>query len=583
VSQVDLVPTIALLLGVPIPFSNLGLVITDLFNLSMPVMNSSIDCQFTSARLLVEASRLNAHQVKHYTQEYVIVSDELPQVELVRLDTLLSQADSEYRQIVISKNTFDNDIDKEKESARLKELHSLYADYVIGVRSLCRSVWSKFDLIAMGLGGAVTICGFLLNIAMMMAHSISVKTVYAVTAYVAGVSFIVTAYLCDAFPWFGDQHAHAILIFGCFILVLPFIMIIAVKRHLTFSAPSRLELFALVTYTLHAVSLLSNSFVVYEDQVVSFIMLSILLVQFASVVQASVSETTTRRASRNIRFSWPNVASIVAITAVFATCLRLSAVFRSCREEQIDCELSLFAQPLSAVIADYSQFKLIRFSLSVISIVAVLYAIFRWLRHQGNLNGSAYSVLVMYYLIPFAVIVVCLYWMMDGLLPQNERRIFSSILTALPRLVYVLSASGIVVVTISPLCIYLIPPKTEPDVTANLKSVPFMGADSVVPQIYNHIRFNWRSLLTTPKSSAQKGSSATPIVFGLATVYSSSLLVPFVILCVVIAMLLGDNMAPSVALFLAVLYTVMELHSHWIHLSNHRGKLWCVCFTLRHI
>jgi len=32
VQQTDLVPTLALLLGVPIPFSNLGTVIPDLFN-----------------------------------------------------------------------------------------------------------------------------------------------------------------------------------------------------------------------------------------------------------------------------------------------------------------------------------------------------------------------------------------------------------------------------------------------------------------------------------------------------------------------------------------------------------------------
>ena len=32
VQQVDLVPTLSLLLGLPIPFSNLGTVITDLFN-----------------------------------------------------------------------------------------------------------------------------------------------------------------------------------------------------------------------------------------------------------------------------------------------------------------------------------------------------------------------------------------------------------------------------------------------------------------------------------------------------------------------------------------------------------------------
>lgn len=55
VDQIDLVPTTSLLLGVPIPFSNLGSVIESLFD----------------ADIVGEALRLNAVQVLRYAQDYV--------------------------------------------------------------------------------------------------------------------------------------------------------------------------------------------------------------------------------------------------------------------------------------------------------------------------------------------------------------------------------------------------------------------------------------------------------------------------------------------------------------------------------
>lgn len=56
-SQIDLVPTLALLLGIPIPYSNIGMVIADMFT-SLPKLG---DDQYLEH---AKALRINAIQVQ---------------------------------------------------------------------------------------------------------------------------------------------------------------------------------------------------------------------------------------------------------------------------------------------------------------------------------------------------------------------------------------------------------------------------------------------------------------------------------------------------------------------------------------
>ena len=62
VSQIDLVPTISLLLGLPVPFSSLGTIVLDLFSHCpwWPARGSRIKRVYH----VVKALRLNANQVE---------------------------------------------------------------------------------------------------------------------------------------------------------------------------------------------------------------------------------------------------------------------------------------------------------------------------------------------------------------------------------------------------------------------------------------------------------------------------------------------------------------------------------------
>lgn len=125
IKQIDLTPTLALALGVPIPFSNLGVVISDFFD--------QLDHQN-------EALEANYHQVKQFVETYETVESLFDETKLLR-DSDSSMPIVERLQLIQSKF-------REKWS-------SFNLSYcLIGIVSLCLSIltsllvpiltWSKF-------------------------------------------------------------------------------------------------------------------------------------------------------------------------------------------------------------------------------------------------------------------------------------------------------------------------------------------------------------------------------------------------------------------------------------------------------
>ncbi|GBN47130.1 GPI ethanolamine phosphate transferase 3 [Araneus ventricosus] len=87
VAQVDIVPTLSLLLGLPIPFSNLGKVITPLFNLS--VEETCFDEITDSAIASALAGAENAFQVQKYLHAYNQISNELSDSFMTKMEESL--------------------------------------------------------------------------------------------------------------------------------------------------------------------------------------------------------------------------------------------------------------------------------------------------------------------------------------------------------------------------------------------------------------------------------------------------------------------------------------------------------------
>jgi phosphatidylinositol glycan class O len=290
---------------------------------------------------------------------------------------------------------------------------------------------------------------------------------------------------------------------------------------------------------------------------------------------ASVSEHRSRRART---FYWPLVGYVILLAGILSLCLRLSWLFRACREEQQVCEPTAFAQPLSAILVEFAQLRNFRFLLSVISVISVICTVTAWLRYCGNMNGTRPLVIMMSYAIPAVGVFLPTYWVFDGLLTSGiSRAVADSARISLPRLIYVLSTATVAIATIWPLTIFMLRRSREhKDDATLLTRLPDLhqmsSPQQVVPQIYNHIRTNWKSVLTTQSTVAESSSpSNQPLVYGLGTVYSASHLVMWLAVAMVMMLLLGDNMALSVALLTVVLVCVLELHASQVHCQQTEG------------
>ena len=142
VPQIDLVPTLSLLLGMPIPFNNLGSPIEEVF---AGVNGRNLDD-------LVTVNRLTSAQIKRYQYEYAAVRGADHSESLGSLD-LWKMAESDWQKI--SKGS-------KSGSVTLRTAYESYRQYQRHTLQICRGLWANFDVPSMIQGIAILFSGLAL-------------------------------------------------------------------------------------------------------------------------------------------------------------------------------------------------------------------------------------------------------------------------------------------------------------------------------------------------------------------------------------------------------------------------------------
>ncbi|KAI8359338.1 hypothetical protein B0O80DRAFT_494892 [Mortierella sp. GBAus27b] len=147
VTQIDLVPTLSLLLGLPIPFNNLGSVIPELF-LSAPKPDQAI-------RDLLKAMRLNAAQVSAYFKSYqdLYPTSDIAMAMLFEFGELFEYAERFMKELGQNRH-FQN-------TENLVQAMRLYSDYLRTSLSSCKRIWAHFDVPLMAAGGGILLASCL--------------------------------------------------------------------------------------------------------------------------------------------------------------------------------------------------------------------------------------------------------------------------------------------------------------------------------------------------------------------------------------------------------------------------------------
>ena len=132
-NQIDLVPTISILLGLPIPYQNLGGIV--------PSLLASTDIRETAA-----AMALNAAQVWRYFTVYSQTANRLP--NMLEMEEQLKEAVATYREALAHN-------EDGKDANAFYKACGLFKLFLVEASELGHRVWTRFDTVGMVGGGMV--------------------------------------------------------------------------------------------------------------------------------------------------------------------------------------------------------------------------------------------------------------------------------------------------------------------------------------------------------------------------------------------------------------------------------------------
>ncbi|WAR00712.1 PIGO-like protein [Mya arenaria] len=554
VSQVDLVPTLSLLLGVPVPFSNLGSVITDLFS----YCSWSRDSHIKEVYHIVEALRVNAQQMNQYMSHYMRMSSDLPAQKLMVLQAKLREAEAKLQRLVT--DLFIHNVDNNAHEM-LHYLEQEYIQYMHQVREMCRDVWAKFDNASMGLGIIFLVVTVVVNIYIIsVVQHLSEDKWPGPTVIVISVS-VVFLIFCVLQSFYLESSSVSILgfILGFFDIIALGIIIHVTRTNKDQNETSGsatsintwISVDNIVSVTLVLINLLSyfsNSFVVFEDSISQFCFQSIVWYLCAKTVVNILKENRhlkdlSKPRTKSVKHQdirkivTKSVVPVMLLTATCSYFVRLSANFRNQREEQLTSEPLQNASISGEGNVVGNENRNMQFFLCSACFGLVVYLPQKWLKESGNLNGVSGTVLCARYLVPMAAVSTVLYWALQQ--------------TGLAQLVYLSAIISMVMFLITPLCVYM-PAQPGPQLAVN------NGAQDkdIVGKLFSYMKSSWEE-----DNQQARGRSEVPRVFGLGTVYTAALIYTGLVLVLVLSLLLGSAFAPSFLTALMAAFMFLELFS----------------------
>lgn len=533
--QTDIVPTLSLLLGSPIPFSNLGIVVPSLFD---DLKNSSVANDDFSR---VEALRLNVLQVQRYLKEYSLLSSDISS------DALKEITESLFRQLNFSSAKMVDRSNFSINSALAKE--NAYLTYLKDVRELCRTVWAKFDLpvIQTGIFSVSITCfsGFLFSLEPKFILHDKTLTYLFQYGFLSLISVVMAAYTFSyKFVWIFC----IIYVLSCGLLLYSYFLAYIRDNVKLLMKEGLLVIFV---FTLQFLGHFSNSYVVNEDKILLFLIQTVLFICGTNCLLENVKYELGK--TKNLKEQKKNYMKKLGLFQMVPLetkrqlgCLfglmvvvRLGSLFWPCREEQVNC----VPEPIQNL--QQNGYRLLA---SVGLFLLVPGVLIFWLKASSNLYEFSFSSFAVKYALPFGAFFGCVHWLLQyvppSLMDQNFLILFIHQILA-PCILYSCCFLVLCCIVYKPITAFFVLP-SHLRKESILYSRPLLKS---IVEIFKHLRRELSDFSETSES---------PNVYGLGTVYSSALLIVLVCVALPSALVLGDGLGPSVTLIILEMYLLLE-------------------------
>jgi len=503
VKQIDLVPTLSHLLGIPIPFSNIGSTITQL-----------ISQNEDESYLAVKANALQIlNYLEHYNTNFPGV---FPTNELKRItDTITEKLDS------------NNDLNQTE--ALLSALR--------GAEMMCRRVWAQFDvnLMFVAMTSLSTLCVLLLAGNMTSSTSLCIATGQIASCLLLGAGFPPEVIVCVTMA------------------LLAFSVYVSLRR-------IKISTFFVMTLIVYVTLNTSDSFVVNEDDATFYVYVTGLVIfttqqYFSEEFQplpARKPGSRPTRLQKLVSFSKSSLVMLLMMSLLAMATARSMKSYKVCRPEQFWCYDNDNEAPTNY-----------RFLLQALCLIAITLGFRFLLKSSGNMrNDISAAKICCNHILPLVAILTFVYWQVDAASNEVVNSIPDHYLDSLPRVAFVLLFISAVWWFISPITAQLM----FRDRRGNYRSQrAALSEVEVRSQLYEKLKSDYSSStseVTSNGTSAPSTGGEMPLAFGLFTLASAAYLGLLHIVVMLVLLLLGASNAASIAGFLLTSYLTLHFTSH---------------------
>ncbi|EAW08698.1 mannose-ethanolamine phosphotransferase GPI13 [Aspergillus clavatus NRRL 1] len=377
VPQIDLVPTLSLLLGMAIPFNNLG----------SPIEEAFIGVGGKNWKNLATVNRLTSAQIKRYQQAYAS-SHGADDRQALESGALWETADGAWQKVAKAGRS---------NMAALRSASDLHRQYQRHILQVCRSLWAKFDVTSMLQGIGILFAAIILlvfyargirtarpELTRPLLSSVGVGSALGVVAGV-GLSYahIVTSRAVESSVFLAAVGS----IIGGFWAI--------------FGHPGRLSLplpdtlwgwLALVFTISQSIGFASNSYTIWEDEILLF---------FLTTFGVAAGASSMRQKSTADRVLG------VYHSILFVILGRIASFARLCREEQMPfCRSTYYASATSSTSAPWQLIIPCLVTLILPAVVRSFYA--------GSKSYEGAATLWIGFAFRLGLVITSMFWMLEA-------------------------------------------------------------------------------------------------------------------------------------------------------------------------
>ncbi|KAK0898204.1 mannose-ethanolamine phosphotransferase gpi13 [Friedmanniomyces endolithicus] len=375
VGQIDLVPTLAFLLGLPVPFNNLG----------QPIAEAFLGPK-TDFDNLAKVSRLTSAQIHRYQGQYAKARN-FEESATSSTSLLWQEANRVYNAV--------QSATRKPTSSDASRIANAFTAYQAEHLRICRGLWARFDLVSMSMGIAALIGTF--AVIAIYAHGIGADRATITPLLLAwGAAGTAAGGVAGAAVGFiPSLSLIQISAFGAAVggISATLVGLWPARKILKMPVPRTFwgGLCFLVTLLL-CVGFASNSFTIWEDEQLLFILTTFAVLMLGSSLGQASREDRVLGAANSVSF-------------LVAT--RLSSLSRLCREEQMpNCRSTYYASATSSTSASW------QLIIPVLVFAVLPSAIAFFFGRTRNYEGI--GIVWVGYAMRVGLFLVALFWVLDA-------------------------------------------------------------------------------------------------------------------------------------------------------------------------